>query len=328
MSVFTCPTYLRPAGQPASPYIHAKHSELDQLIHYELQYLSALRKIYEGGHDIPNERTGIVCRTLINIDMTYDARTNQAPIVTTKKLNVRGAIAEILGYFKGFHSAAQFRELGTKSWHANANENAAWLANPNRKGEDDLGVIYGGVAKQWPVMHNASRGAERMYTYVNNMDLIEKVYNNLRAGKDDRGEIITFWNPGMFHLGALRPCLYEHQFSLLGDDLYLNSTQRSADWPIGTCYNMVQCWLLLRLMAQITGKNPKAAHHRSINSHIYGSQLDLVPIQLEREPLSMPTIDINPDIKTLDDVIDWVTPKDFKVVVPDTHPAIKYPFAV
>lgn len=302
----------------------------DAPIHYETQYLRALRDIYENGTDLHNARTGIVCRTRINVDMVYDATKNRAPIVTTKKLNVRGAIAEILGYFKGFHSAAQFRELGTKSWDANANENAAWLANPNRKGEDDLGLIYGGVARNWPrlELEKDFGSPEGELAVADSTDLIEKVYNNLRAGKDDRGEIITFWNPGMFHLGALRPCLYEHQFSLLGDDLYLNSTQRSNDFPIGMCYNMVQCWLLLRLMAQITGKNPKYAYHRSVNAHIYGSQLDLVPTQLEREPLSLPTIDINPDIKTLADVVNWVTPDDFTVTVPATHPAIKYPFAV
>lgn len=290
----------------------------------EVQYLNALRRIYSEGVDLPNARTGIVCRTVINVDMVYDATTNHAPIVTTRKLNVRGAIGELLGYLKGFDSAAQFRALGTKSWDANANQNSAWLANPARRGEDDLGVIYGAAARNWPL----GVGGTGTLHGEGNIDLIEKVYQNLRAGKDDRGEIITFWNPGVFHLGALRPCLYEHQFSLLGDDLYLNSTQRSNDAPIGFCYNMVQCWLLLRLMAQITGRNPKYAHHRSVNVHIYGNQLDLVPLQLERAPLAEPTIDINPDIKTMADVVNWVTPDDFTINVPETHPPIKYPFAV
>jgi thymidylate synthase len=91
---------------------------------------------------------------------------------------------------------------------------------------------------------------------------------------------------------------------------------------------MVQVWLFLRLMAQITNKNPKVAFHRSVNAHIYGSQLDLVPLQLEREILAEPTIDINPDIKTLEDIETWVSVDDFKITYPEYHPAIKYPFAV
>lgn len=288
----------------------------------EKQYIDGLRRIYEEGTDLKNPRTGEICRTIINIDLTYDASTNKAPILTTRKIvNPYLPIAELLGYIKGVTSAAQMRELGTKSWDANANENKAWLNNPNRKGEDDIGLIYGGVAKNWPVVNNDSNPP----VYI---DLFNKVYNNLKNGIDDRGEIITFWNPGMFHLGCLRPCMYEHQFSLLGDDLYLNSTQRSNDWPLGCTANMVQVWLFLRLMAQITNKNPKQAFHRSINSHIYGPQLEFVPSQLDRELLTEPTIDINPDIKTLHDLETWVTVSDFKIEYPEFHPAIKYPFTV
>lgn len=287
----------------------------------EQQYLYALRRIYEQGTDIVNARTGEVCRTIINIDMVYDASTNKAPITTTRKPSPKLAIAELLGYIRGVTSAAQLRAIGAKSWDANANENQAWLANPNRQGEDHLGVIYGAVAKNWPVCSPAPGGR-------NSLDLFHKVYDNLRRGVDDRGEIVTFWNPGMFHLGCLRPCMYEHQFSLLGDDLYLNSTQRSSDWALGTDANKLQVWLLLRLMAQITGKNPKIAQHRNVNAHLYGGQLPLVPVQLGREMLAEPTLDINPDIKTLEDLETWVTVDDFKITIPATHPPIAYPFSV
>lgn len=296
---------------------------MNQIERGEVQYLNGLRRIYETGKDLVNSRTGEVCRTVINIDMTYDAITNKAPMLTTRKIiNPYLPIAEFLGYIKGVTSAAQMRELGTKSWDANANENKAWLNNTNRKGEDDLGLIYGAVGKNWPtIIGNDPNPAPTL-------DLFRKVYNNLKNGIDDRGEIITFWNPGMFHLGCLRPCMYEHQFSLLGDDLYLNSTQRSNDWPLGCAANMVQVWLFLRLMAQITNKNPVQAFHRSVNCHIYGPQLELVPTQLVREPLTEPTIDINPDIKTLEDLETWVTVDDFKITYPEFHPAIKYPFTV
>lgn len=296
---------------------------MNQIERGEVQYLNGLRRIYESGKDLVNSRTGEVCRTVINIDMTYDATANKAPILTTRKIiNPYLPIAELLGYIKGVTSAAQMRELGTKSWDANANENDAWLNNPNRLGEDHIGLIYGGVAKNWPTIKGL--GSNPPAT----VDLFSKVYNNLKKGIDDRGEIITFWNPGMFHLGCLRPCMYEHQFSLLGDDLYLNSTQRSNDWPLGCTANMVQVWLFLRLMAQITDKNPVQAFHRSVNSHIYGPQLEFVPTQLEREPLTEPTIDINPDIRTLEDLETWVTVDDFKITYPEFHPAIKYPFTV
>ena len=188
---------------------------MQQIQRAEKQYINGLRHIFDNGVDLKNDRTGEVCRTVINIDMTYDGTSNKAPILTTRKIvNPYLPIAELLGYIKGVTSAKEMRELGTQSWNSNANENQAWLNNPNRNGEDDLGLIYGAVAKNWPHYDGGS------------IDLFHKVYNNLKNGIDDRGEIITFWNPGMFHMGCLRPCMYEHQFSLLGDDLYLNSKQR------------------------------------------------------------------------------------------------------
>jgi len=285
----------------------------------ETQYLNHLRNIYCYGTDLKNERTGEICRTIINCDMTYDCTTDHAPIITSRKYHPKIAIAELLGYIRGYTNAQQFKDIGTSTWFANANETQAWLSNPNRKGENDLGLIYGAVARKWPLQIGIKNAS---------INLFSKVYDNLKDGKDDRGEIITFWNPGMFHLGCLRPCMYEHQFSLLGDDLYLNSTQRSNDVCLGFPTNMVQVWLLLKLMAQITNKNPKFAYHRSVNTHIYGSQLELVPEQLSREVLAEPTIKINPDIKTLRDLETWVSMDDFEIDIPEQHPAIKYPFTV
>ena len=287
----------------------------------ENQYLNGLSKIFYTGVDIPNLRTRRFCRTAINIDMVYDASTNSAPILTTRKTNPKIAIAELLGYIRGVTSAKDMRDLGTKTWDSNANENGSWIKNPHRQGEDDLGMIYGAVAKNWPIQQTECPSGGPT------TDLFHKVYNNLRNGIDDRGEIITFWNPGLFHLGCLRPCMYEHQFSLIGDDLYLNSTQRSSDWALGTVSNMVQAWLFLRLMAQITDKNPKLAFHKNVNCHLYENQLESVETQLDRDILDTPTIDINPDIKTLVD-LENATLDDFKITYDSYHPPIKYPFAI
>lgn len=297
---------------------------MTQILRPEVQYLNALRNIYENGIDIPNERTSISCRTLINIDLTYDASTNKAPLVTTRKAPNKLPIAELLGYIRGYTSAEDFRKLGSKSWDANANENEAWLANPARMGKDDMGMVYGALAQNWPTYKRYLR----QITFDSSLDLFKKVYNNLKAGKDDRGEIVTYWNPGFFSIGCLRPCLHSYQFSLVGENLYLNATQRSSDWALGTVANMVQVYVFLRLMAQITNTKPMVAYHKNVNCHIYSNQLEGVKEQISREPLAEPELEINPDIKTLDDLNTWVTLDDFKWTYNEYHPAINYPFAV
>lgn len=282
------------------------------------QYLALCQRIVEQGKWVENERTGKRCLTVINADLTYDVGNGEFPLVTTRKSFWKSAIAELLGYIRGYNSAADFRQLGTKSWDANANQNPAWLANPHRKGEDDMGWVYGAVGRNFPKGDGTG-----------NLDLLRQIVDNLTKGIDNRGEIYTFYHPGLFHLGCLRPCLHSHHFSLLDDTLYLNSTQRSADVPLGLNWNMIQCYTFLALMAQITGHKAGLAFHKIVNAHIYEDQLALMrDVQLQRTPLAPPTLQINPDIKSLNDLETWVTLDDFHVEGYEAHPNIQYPFSV
>lgn len=281
------------------------------------QYLDLCRRIVESGTWVENERTGKRCLTVVNADLAYDVGANEFPLITTRKSYWKAAIAELLGYLRGYDSAADFRALGTKSWDANANENESWLSNPARKGDDDMGRVYGVQGRAWS---KPSGGT---------VDQLKKLVDNLSQGLDDRGEILTFYNPGEFDLGCLRPCMHTHTFSLLGDQLYLTSYQRSCDVPLGLNFNQVQVFTLLALVAQITGHKPAMAFHKIVNAHIYEDQLELMrDVQLKREPFSPPQLQINPDIKSLKDLETWVTLDDFKVTGYQHHDPISYPFAV
>ena len=98
---------------------------------------------------VENKRTGTRCLTVINAELEYDVANNKFPMITTRKSYYKAAIAELLGYLRGYSSAAQFRDIGCMTWDANANENQAWLNNPNRPGEDDMGRVYGVQARYW-----------------------------------------------------------------------------------------------------------------------------------------------------------------------------------
>ena len=114
------------------------------------QYLKLCQRIVDEGVWVENKRTDTKCLTVINADFEYDVANNEFPLITTRKSFYKAAIAELLGYLRGYDNAAQFREIGCNTWNANANENAAWLNNPNRKGEDDMGRVYG----SFPIYYN------------------------------------------------------------------------------------------------------------------------------------------------------------------------------
>jgi len=242
---------------------------------------------------------------------------NQFPLITTRKSFWKSAIAEILGYIRGYDNAADFRALGTKTWDANSNDNEVWLNNKHRKGQDDMGRVYGVQGRAWAKPDGTT------------LDQLAKIVANLSKGIDDRGEILTFYNPGEFDMGCLRPCMHSHTFSLLGDTLYLTSYQRSCDVPLGLNFNQVQVFFLLQIIAQITGNKAGKAFHKIVNAHIYEDQLEMMrDVQIKRTPFESPSLQINPDIKTLEDLETWVSLDDFEVTGYQHHDAIKYPFSV
>jgi thymidylate synthase len=281
------------------------------------QYLDLCRRVVETGEWVENKRTGKRCLTLINADLEYDVSDGTLPVLTTKKLFWKQAIAEMLGYLRGYTSAADFRSIGCNTWNANANENQVWLANPFRKGTDDMGRCYGAQGRDWKNPEGES------------IDQLRNVYNDLRLGIDNRSEIMTFMNPGERDRACLNSCMHTHTFSILGDNLYLTSYQRSDDLPLGHGFNQVQVGWLLMVMAQITRLKATKAFHKIINAHIYEDQLELLKnIQLKREPLPLPKLKINPEIQTLEDLETWVTVEDFELEGYEHHPAIRFEFSV
>ena len=281
------------------------------------QYLELCNRIVNEGTWVKNERTGKSCLTVINADLQYEVGENKFPMITTRKSYFKSAIAEFLGYIRGYDNAADFRALGTKTWDANANLNEAWLNNPHRKGEDDMGRVYGIQGRSWKTPEG------------NTIDQLKKVVDDLKNGIDDRAEIITFYNPGEFHMGCLRPCMHTHNFSLIGDTLHLTSYQRSCDVPLGLNFNQVQVFTFLALMARITGKKAGTAYHKIVNAHIYEDQLELMrDVQLKREPFSSPQLHINEKITSLEDLETWVSMDDFSISGYECHEPISYPFSV
>ncbi len=281
------------------------------------QYLNLCQRIVDEGVWVENKRTGKRCLTVINAELEYDVAGNQFPLITTRKSYWKAAIAELLGYLRGYDNAADFRSIGCNTWNANANENEAWLNNAHRKGEDDMGRVYGVQGRRWAKPDGGF------------VDQLKKLVDDLSQGNDDRGEILSFYNPGEFHMGCLRPCMHTHNFSLLGDTLYLTSYQRSCDVPLGLNFNQIQVFVLLALVAQITGNKAGKAYHKIVNAHIYEDQLELMrDVQLKREPFPSPTLHINPDIKSLEDIETWVTLDDFSIEGYQCHEPIAYPFSV
>lgn len=185
------------------------------------QYLDLCNRVMKEGQWVTNKRTGKKCLTVINADFEYDCTEGLMPVLTTKKMAWKPAIAEMLGYLRGYTSAAQFRELGTKTWDSNSNENEAWLNNPFRKGEDDMGESY-----RFRELSYWQTESSRKFLKEYKIDQFKELCEKLSKGIDDRRLIMTAWNPHKHDRACLPACMHTHTFSVMEGTLYLTSYQR------------------------------------------------------------------------------------------------------
>lgn len=167
----------------------------------EQQYIAMLEDCYENGTDVVNERTGSICRTILNQRIQFDG--NEFPLLTTRKMYWKQAIGEMVGYIRGYKDLRDFHKLGVHTWDANVE---AWNS-PYKQNDYDTGTIYGASAE--------TVGTGYLHVVANIMNK-----------PNDRGHIWNFWNPEYFDKGCLRPCMYSHQFNVLDGTLHLTSTQR------------------------------------------------------------------------------------------------------
>ena len=281
----------------------------------EQQYLTILKDCYENGTDIINERTGSICRTILNQRIQFDG--NEFPLLTTRKMYWKQAIGEMVAYIRAYTRLEDFHSLGVHTWDENAKGWVERIGIYDSLGKivsyEDIpstGVIYGASAKRVNFSYK---------------DLL----NSIKSKPNDRGHIWNFWNPEYFYKGCLRPCMYNHQFSVLNNTLHLTSTQRSADLPLGFSWNIVQCWFLLNITAKLTGLKVGTVTLNVTNAHIYENQLPFVPEQLDRPTYNSPKLIIKDKFNW--DILMYGLNKDnfdkyFELQNYEYHPSIKYPF--
>lgn len=269
----------------------------------EQQYLSLMQSIIDTGSEVYNQRTKSNTLTIPSAYFQY--KPDEFPLVTTRKSYFKQAIMEMICYMRGYTELEQFHELGVNTWNANA-ENWDSKLNPNK---DRVGIIYGASSEAVGISY---------------ADIVLNIIKN----PTDRGHVWNFWNPEYFKLGCLRPCMYSHQFSVIGDTLYLHSTQRSCDVPLGLNFNMIQVWFLGFITAHLTRYKFGGATHSIINPHIYANQIEGVKEQLKREPYNPPNfhsahIFLEDILRRIDkdnfEEFFWITDYQY-------HPPIYYPF--
>ena len=260
------------------------------------QYLEILRDVMENGQDADN-RTGVYARKVFGRQMRFDL-SKGFPLVTTKKTFFRGIVHELIWLLSGNTNIKYLLDNNVHIWDEWADENG------------DLGPVYG---HQWRNFN--SQGYDQI------RDMIERIKKN----PQDRRIIVSAWNPAQIEQMALPPCHCFFQFDVTPDGkLNCMLYQRSCDLFLGVPFNIASYSLLTMMIAQVCGLKPGEFVHTLGNAHIYSNHFEQVKLQLTREPLPLPMVKINPDVKDIDDF----KFEDFELVDYQSHSVIKGDVAV
>ena len=273
------------------------------------QYLDVLRNIYTEGYDVDG-RNGKT-RKLFAQQMRFSFAKG-FPAVTTKKLAFNMMKSELLWFIEGSGDDNRLKEIaGTENtiWTANA-EAAYW--KPKAKFTGDLGRVYGVQWRHW----RRPDGTE--------VDQLREVIERIKTMPHDRRHVVTAWNPGEIEEMALPPCHMLFQFFVADGKLSIHMVQRSCDMFLGVPFNIASYALLLAMVAQVTGLEPDECVLTLNDAHIYHDHFAAVEEQLAREPLPLPQLWLNPDVRD----IDGFKMDDIKLVGYESHPPIKAVMAV
>jgi thymidylate synthase len=258
-----------------------------------IQYLKLLQHVLDNGTE-KSDRTGTGTLSVFGYQMRFNIN-DGFPLMTTKKLHLKSILYELLWFLKGDTNIKYLNDNNVNIWNE-------WADH-----QGNLGHIYGYQWRSWPDYAGGS------------IDQIEQVIRSIKENPDSRRHIVSAWNVADLNNMALPPCHVLFQFYIVNNTLSCQLYQRSADIFLGVPFNIASYSLLMMMVAQVTHLKPGEFIHTFGDAHIYKNHLDPVRTQLSREPMPLPTMQINPSITD----INAFSFADFVLENYNPHPHIK-----
>jgi thymidylate synthase len=278
------------------------------------QYLDLMRHIRQNG-TFKGDRTGTGTYSVFGYQMRFNLA-DGFPLVTTKKVHLKSIIHELLWFLSGDTNVKYLQDNGVSIWNEWAT--AEQCARFGRS-EGELGAVYGHQWRNFGATQNADGSFQS-----DGFDQIKTLIHDIKHNPNSRRLIVTGWNPTEANQVALPPCHTLFQFYVAEGKLSCQLYQRSADVFLGVPFNIASYALLTMMIAQVCDLALGDFVWTGGDCHLYSNHLEQTDLQLSREPLPLPTMRLNPDVK---DIFAFKF-EDFTLENYQSHAAIKAPVAV
>lgn len=269
-----------------------------------LEYLDLVERVLINGTYKQN-RTGVDTISCFAEHYTVDLSKGY-PLLTTKKVNFKSMLYEVLWYLSGEDHIRNLRQH-TKIWDAWADENG------------NLETAYGRYWRRFP---SAQINPETGKYEVVEVDQVGRIVELLKTDQNSRRMVVTAWEPGNALSSKLPPCHYTFAFNVQGGKLNCHLTQRSGDIALGIPFNLAAYSLLTQILAQECGLALGLFSHTIVDAHIYVNHVDGLKEQLKRTPKRLPQLEIARK------PIDELQFEDFMLIGYEYYEPIKFEVAV
>ncbi|QMV44613.1 thymidylate synthase [Cohnella cholangitidis] len=261
-------------------------------------YLDLLQEVLDNGVK-KEDRTGTGTLSVFGRQLRYDL-SKGFPLVTTKRIHLKSVVHELLWFLRGDTNIHYLKEHGVRIWDEWADENG------------DLGPVYGSQWRAWETTDGRT------------IDQIQQVVDAIKKNPDSRRHLVSAWNVAVIDEMKLPPCHFVFQFYVAGGKLSCMLTMRSVDTFLGLPFNIASYALLTHMIAQQCDLEVGEFIWSGGDVHIYSNHLEQVKLQLTRDPLPLPKLNI---LRKPDSIFDYKF-EDFEFAGYEHHPSIKATVAV
>jgi len=290
----------------------------------EQQYLDLLNNILYNG-TTKKDRTGVGTNSLFGSILRFSLRDGKLPVLTTKKVFIRGVIEELLFFVRGERDSKKLEAKGVNIWKGNTTREFLDKRGLKYQKEGDIGPMYG---VQWRDFNGEIESHHTGKGPGEGVDQLQNAFNLIKNDPTSRRIVVTAYNPAEAHMGCLEPCHMFFQFNVNPNgELDCLFYMRSIDCFLGLPFNIASYAVLTHMMAKATGLKPGELVFSGGDTHLYLNHTEQAKEQISRTPFEFPTLNIKKDINSIEDM-EKLEFEDFEIIGYQSHAAIKADMAV